>query len=163
MEFIYENGLKYINVNEVAIFLEYKRVQSFVNRIVANSKTIIKDFFIESKELILILFNNKRDKAKSLVEILLTETQQKEIDLIIDEFNEATNNEYEWIKRANSTTMIKNLWYIISSKNYGVLEDIDKYLSLYKITEEDAINLIDDNLSTYVYITNEQRIRLGLE
>ena len=163
MEFIYENGLKYININEVAIFLEYKRVQSFVNRIVANSKTIIKDFFIESKELILILFNNKRDKAKSLVEILLTDTQQKEIDLIIDEFNEATNNEYEWIKRANSTTMIKNLWYIISSKNYGVLEDIDKYLSLYKITEEDAINLIDDSLSTYVYITNEQRIRLELE
>lgn len=61
-------------------------------------------------------------------------------------------------------TMIKNLWYIISSKNYGMLEDIDKYLSLYKITEEDAINLIDDNnLSTYVYITNEQRIRIRLE
>ena len=100
MEFIYENGLKYININEVAIFLEYKRVQSFVNRIVASSKTIIKDFFIETKELILILFNNKRDKAKSLVEILLTDTQQKEIDLIIDEFNEATNNEYEWIKNS---------------------------------------------------------------
>ena len=163
MEFIYKNGLKYININEVAIFLEYKRVQSFVNRIVANSKTIIKDFFIESKELILILFNNKRDKAKSLVEILLTDTQQKEIDLIIDEFNEATNNEYEWIKRANSTSMIKNLWYIISSKNYGILKYIDKYLSLYKITEEEAINLIDDNLHIYIYITNEQRINLELD
>ena len=65
MEFIYENGLKYININEVAIFLEYKRVQSFVNRIVANSKTIIKDFFIESKELILILFNKFVNNSNS--------------------------------------------------------------------------------------------------
>lgn len=153
MEFIYENGLKYININEVAIFLEYKRVQSFVNRIVANSKTIIKDFFIESKELILILFNNKRDKAKSLVEILLTDTQQKEIDFIIDEFNEATNNEYEWIKNSiNIESNVKYMWYLISSKNLKFIDDLkfNNLFSIFKIDIKSALKIILQHMEYYV-------------
>ena len=33
LEFYYENSTKYVNIEEVAVFLEYKRVNSFINRI----------------------------------------------------------------------------------------------------------------------------------
>lgn len=163
MEFIYENGNKYVNLYEVAEFLNYKRINSFISKIVGISKTKIKEFYVESRELVLLLFNNKRENIKPLLELLLTDSQQEEIDEVVDKFNICTNNEYLWIKNSKVNTMIKNLWYIISSKNYGILKSCDKYLALYNISESEAIDLIDINLTIHVYITKEQRILMDLE
>ena len=153
MEFVYENGNKYVSLYEVAEFLNYKRINSFISKIVGLSKTKIKEFYIESKELVLLLFNNKRENIKSLIEILLTDSQQEEIDNVIDEFNLATNNEYLWIKESkNIESNVKYMWYLISSRNIRII-DINMFnnlFSLFKIDEINALKIILQHMEYYV-------------
>ena len=56
MEFYYDNNVKYVNIEDVAIFLEYKRINQFINRIKSKAN-IIFDKFINVKDLIKDLEN----------------------------------------------------------------------------------------------------------
>lgn len=139
MDFIYQNSIKYVNIEQVAEFLEYKRVKQFVNR-VKSKVELIKEKFIEVRELVKILVKSTKEKVEELIDIVLKEEQQKEIDSIIDKFNEATNNEYD-LRKDYIPKIIQNVWYLISAKNLDIItqEQLNWYLSLYDLTEKEEI------------------------
>ena len=159
MNFIYENSKKYVDINYVAEFLEYKRINTFISNCLKKATTTIKEFYIEVKEVVILLINNKRSRVAELINIMLTETQQKEINEIVDEFNEITNNKFDWVGKSNKfPKYIAQMWYIISSKNINIItedkmntllnifniKEIEAIEHIYSIMEYDVINKGDD-------------------
>lgn len=144
MDFIYQNSIKYVDIEQVAEFLEYKRVKQFVNR-VKSKVELLNDKFIEVKELIKQLIKSTRNKINELIDIVLKEEQQKEIDDIIDKFNEETNNEYEWINTQTSQTpkILINMWFILSAFNINIVDEnfVNKYINIYKLNIDELEEL----------------------
>lgn len=159
MNFIYENNKKYIDINYIAEFLEYKRINTFISNCLKKATTTIKNSYVEVKEAVILLINNKRDKVAELINIMLTETQQEEINDIIDEFNEITNKEFEWIDELKEMPrMLINMWYITSAKNINIINEIsfNKYLDLYRITESELDSLFVQYMQNCPYVKGDE-------
>lgn len=154
----YANGNRYISLEYIAEFLEYKRPSTIINKLIKSSNNIIDGKFIEIKEAITHLFGNKRDKMKDLLAMLLSDTQQQEIDIIIDKFNEVTENKFNF-KKDFIPKVIQNIWYMISSKNVDIINEnrLNFILNVYGLTEKEGIKLINMEIGECVYNPKEEQ------
>lgn len=155
MEFRFAGVEKYVNISEVAEFLAYKRVKGFIDR-VKEKCDIILDTFANVKDIIKLLVGLKRKGISELVDILLGEKEQEEVDNIVSEFNKKTNNEFCWISDSKEIPKsLKNLWYIISAFNIGIVgnDTVVRFINYYKTNLYELEGLFVDYMQNLPYKT----------